>query len=952
MRSDTTVFRRTQVARAVITALCGTASLFIAQETLAQNQNLQRVEVTGSNIKRSDSETASPVQVITRDQIERTGKQTISEVLQALPFNNNGSVPTTFGNGFAAGGSGVSLRGFGANATLVLINGRRIAPYGLADDGQRNFADLSSIPLELVDRVEVLKDGASAIYGSDALAGVINIILRKEFNGFAASGSAGVSRYGDGKNERASLTGGMTRGDFSGYLNLEISHRDELRQTDRTGKRSFIGQSDLRSTLGYSPLATGLTQTRGYGPGRATATNPFPAPSPSPSGWAAPASGSFGAVTGPYAQLNGGACVPARTPVPSVGRPGCLWNIFDYEDIQPKEDKVNLFARGSLRLNANHEAYIEAGVFNSKVNTIYTPTSVSGTWVNPSTNSVVSNTNITMGPGHPDNPFPGSYSRLRYVTADLGGRNGDYNTVTGRVLMGLKGTVGTWDYDTGLLYTESDTKITRTGYVRQSVLLPALDGTGPYGYYRLGTNAGLNSPALMAALSPELNNKTKTSVTSIDARVSKELAQLAGGAMGIAIGGELRQEKLNSPPTPYTDVGDIIGLGYSSFKQSRNVSAVFAELVAPVTKTLELSAAARYDRYSDSDSVMTPKVGIKWQALNPLLLRASYAEGFRAPGAAESGNSSVSAFTSTIDPVRCPGGNGLPGSTPADCGAGASTSVFSIGNKGIKPEKSKSVNFGFLLEPSRNFNVAVDFWQIQRKNEIVGADAQAVLNNPSGYPGAVVVRDPGSEIAGPGTGALLSVSAPYENGPKTVTNGVDLDLRVRQPDAFANGVRLTGGLTASFINRFRRTLPDGTTLNYAGTYGPTALSSSAGMPRVVGSADMTAAAGPWSVTGRLNYVSGIRVIESREDPTCLASDNNGDDFNTKCRVPAFVTFDLFGSYKLNKNLELTGSVLNVFDRVAAFDPQASYGATFYNPSYSLAGVIGRYYQVGVKYRFQ
>ena len=115
---------------------------------------------------------------------------------------------------------------------------------------------------------------------------------------------------------------------------------------------------------------------------------------------------------------------------------------------------------------------------------------------------------------------------------------------------------------------------------------------------------------------------------------------------------------------------------------------------------------------------------------------------------------------------------------------------------------------------------------------------------------------------------------------------------------------------------------------------------------------MTAAAGPWSVTGRLNYVSGIRVIESREDPTCLASDNNGDDFNTKCRVPAFVTFDLFGSYKLNKNLELTGSVLNVFDRVAAFDPQASYGATFYNPSYSLAGVIGRYYQVGVKYRFQ
>src|SRR4051812_18009467 len=286
MRSGTTVFQRTQVARAVITALCGTASLFIAQETLAQ-QNLQRVEVTGSNIKRSDNETASPVQVITRDQIERTGKQTISDVLQALPFSNNGSVPTTFGNGFAAGGSGVSMRGLGANATLVLINGRRIAPYGLADDGQRNFADLSSIPLDLVDRVEVLKDGASAIYGSDALAGVINIILRKEFNGIAASATVGASRYGDDKNERASITGGLTRGDFSGYLNLEVSHQDALKITERTGKRDFIGVADLTSR-GYD-VDTGVTNVRGY------KLNPTTV-SASPTGWARAATGPFGAA--------------------------------------------------------------------------------------------------------------------------------------------------------------------------------------------------------------------------------------------------------------------------------------------------------------------------------------------------------------------------------------------------------------------------------------------------------------------------------------------------------------------------------------------------------------------------------------------------------------------------------------------------------------------------------
>ena len=143
---------------------------------------LDRIEVTGSNIPRTSTETASPVQVISRQEIDRTGKATVAEYLQTLTSDGAGSVPKTFGNGFAGGGAGVSLRGLGAGSTLVLLNGRRIAPYGLADDGQKVFTDLSTIPMEAVERVEVLKDGASAIYGSDAIAGVVNIILRQRFH--------------------------------------------------------------------------------------------------------------------------------------------------------------------------------------------------------------------------------------------------------------------------------------------------------------------------------------------------------------------------------------------------------------------------------------------------------------------------------------------------------------------------------------------------------------------------------------------------------------------------------------------------------------------------------------------------------------------------------------------------------------------------------------------------
>lgn len=389
-------------------------------------------------------------------------------------------------------------------------------------------------------------------------------------------------------------------------------------------------------------------------------------------------------------------------------------------------------------------------------------------------------------------------------------------------------------------------------------------------------------------------------------------------------------------------------MGYSAFNQSRNVFAAYAEVNAPVTKTLELSAAVRNDHYSDWGNAFTPKIGAKWQVAAPFVIRGTYAQGFRAPGAAESGNSSSAGYTSYIDPIRCPGGNPVPGANPGlDCGGGQAV-AFSIGNKGIKPEKSDSYNLGFIFEPNKQWNMAVDVWQIVRKNEIIGTDVQAVLNNPTGYPAARIIRDTTTELPGiPNSGTLLTVMAPYENGPRTKTRGVDFDLQYRG-EAMSNGVRLSAGLNVSLIDKFSRTMPDGTVYNYAGTYGPTALSSSAGMPRTRSVFSLTAEKGAWSLTGRVNYTSGIRLIESQEDPTCLAVDSDGNDV---CKVGDVTTLDLFGRYKVNKNLEITGSILNLLDRVGSFDPQASYGLTRYNPTYNLYGAVGRYYSIAVKYKF-
>ena len=380
------------------------------------------------------------------------------------------------------------------------------------------------------------------------------------------------------------------------------------------------------------------------------------------------------------------------------------------------------------------------------------------------------------------------------------------------------------------------------------------------------------------------------------------------------------------------------------------MTAAYAELIAPVTKSVELSAALRNDRYSDWGNALTPKVGAKWKAADAVVFRGSYAEGFRAPGAGESGKSQVSAYTYVTDPVRCPAGAVLTGGLPTDCST-QQVVAFSSGNPNIKPETSKSWNWGVVLEPSKSMNVSIDFWRIERSNEILGVDPQLVLNNPAGYASAQIVRDLTNGIPGvANSGSILAVLAPYANGQSTKTNGVDIDMRYRFP-TLDNGIKLSGRLDISHISNFDRVNEDGSVSRYAGTYGPTALSSSAGMPKNRAVMDLTAQSGNWTTTGRINYTGPIKQLESLDDTTCLQIYLSGQSFYPTCTVPSFITFDVFGRYQYDKNLEFSASVQNLFDTLPAYDKVASYGATGYNPSYSQIGAIGRYFRAGVKYKF-
>lgn len=921
------MLKKTKLSTGLMVA-CGGVLLSAGPSALAQSsdaQQLERVTVTGSNIKRTDTETASPVQVITRQDIDRTGKQSIQEILRDVTANGQGSIPTSFSNGFASGSAAISLRGLGVNSTLVLVNGRRMTTYGLADDGTRNFVDLNSLPLDAVERVEVLKDGGSAIYGSDAVGGVVNIILRKNYQGATFGGTYGQTGHSDGQTGRAFGTYGFGNIDtdkYNVFVNLEASQQNNIWSKNR----GFIGQQDLTS-MGFYDTTNGANRPWfGLGP---SVNSPY------------------GVIRDPVtnARVNVIPCDPSlKDPVTHL----CRYNRLTEQEVQPNIARFNVFSRGTLQISPSLLAYMELGWFNTK-------TSANGTTggnndggvFNPADpfNPLVVHPQMNLPANHPDNPF-GVDRTLGYAPNELGGRDQTTQNQVLRLVQGFQGTTaGGWDYDAGWAWIKERLENTNTGFINYNVMQDALNN----GTYRLNS-PNTTSPAVLAAVSPALRNTPESEIKLVDFKASRELMPLEGGSLGLALGGEARWESANNPPVPGTDTSSIVGLGYSAFNANRRVLAMFGELTAPVKKWLELSAAVRVDNYSDFGGTTNPKLGFKLKPIDTLAIRGTYAEAFRAPGPAETGGSSFG-FT-TIG-------------------------ILSQGSPTIKPETAKSYTLGLVWEPVVGSSATVDFWRIERKNEIVQADPASIL--PPGFsqtappltklPGAI----PNSFIYYDSTGQLGSVSGFYQNAAKTTTDGVDVELRHRL--RFAENGNLTGTVYWTHTREFKRTDAQGNTFDYAGTQGPIVLSAGAGTPQDRATGSLTWDRGPFAITGNVNYIAPMRLVDHKgeqavsngdgtvtDNTNGLIYNNNGDlncaTFDTAgnpyngCKVASFTTFDLFGRWNPSKNWELNASIQNLFDKKAPFDAYLvnSYVIN-YNQTWHQSGAVGRFFTVGAKYTF-
>ncbi|MCC7632799.1 TonB-dependent receptor [Stenotrophomonas rhizophila] len=931
---------RSTLAHSISTVLAGgtllLAGTLASSTALAQEQatNLDRITVTGSNIPRTNTETPSPVQVITRQEIDRTGKSTVAEYLQTLTADGSGSIPKTFGNGFAGGGAGISLRGLGAGSTLVLLNGRRMATYGLADDGQKVFTDLSTIPLDAVERIDVLKDGASAIYGSDAIAGVVNIILRGDFQGAILRGSYGTSGDGDGNAKKATLTAGtgdLNTDGWNAFFSLDVGKTDAIKISDRKN-RKWIGTGDLRP-WGYGNNAQFLGgaflsgRTRGgVGPNGAVyddrnvdEDNPA---------FLVALPGCAGLTT-----------IPGQTEATAQAQ-GCLWDPNQlYRDLTPEEKYVNVFGRASFAFGEGGEIYTEIGYSKKETTFSNTPSGVSGGWGYPGgpVNANSGDGATVLGPDHPDNPIPGQASRLRYSAWDVGPRVTNNTNEFNRFLVGVKGNWGDWSYDTAFLHSGTDLVNKRSGFLNYDAVRCALGNPAcPGGVWRIGDNAGLNSQALYDYISPNISARAKSSLDMFDFTVSRSLMDLKGGPLGLALGTEWRKTSNSLTPQTFTDQGDIIGLGYSAYDGTQNVYAGYAELSAPVLEQLELSAALRYDKYESGEGKATPKLGVKWSPADWVALRASYAEGFRAPNPAENGDGGLAAFSNAADPVRCPGGTPAPGATGDDCGA-LPVAIITRPNKDLKPEESKSYSFGVVLQPTSTTSLTVDAWQIKRTNEIAQGDTGEAIAAGN------VLRDNNLLNGVPGTGSILAVNTQYINAASTRVRGIDTDIR--QTFDIGPG-QLQMDLQWSHVLKFERTDAD-VTRDYAGTHGNCDVTNCIGTPKDRVNFGTTWKQGNWSVSGIVNYISKMENKDFRgPDGEYQFAYADGTDVT---KIASFTTFDLSGRWNVTEAFELNASVQNAFDRIAPLDP-TTYGGVNYNPLH-FSGAIGRYFTVGAKYTF-
>ncbi|MBO9686525.1 MAG: TonB-dependent receptor [Mitsuaria chitosanitabida] len=924
--------QRSKIAFAAALALGTLAGAASAQQ--ASPQQIERVEITGSRIRQVDSETAQPVEKITAEAIQRTGLVTLGDVLNQLtsagtPDFSKGSVLTS---NREQGGQYINLRNLGSQRLLVLLNGKR---WTQSVDG---YTDISTIPSALVDHIDVLKDGASSIYGSDAIAGVVNVVLKKSLDGGKLSLYYGANEKGDGQAQDASLAYGISSDKGSLMFSVNVNKTDPVWAKDRAITAASYGPDPDRfsSSFGTGPWG----RIRQVGPkGTAVGFNQYLN------------------HTGTY--LGEGTGSASNNPANYHTYAGALNDTFNSTSqmmFQGENEQKSFFVKGNLditpdiRFNSTamfSERKSVGQVAGYPLNSLSQPNFPvyvdKDSYYNPYGNQVA-------GAGNGQNLFfyrrtvevPRVTSNTNRTTHLDAGLEGDFS------LLG-----NPWTWDVGVNFSKQDGTVLSTGNLNLQHLKAAL---GPSfknadGVVQCGTAASpipltqctpfdilggpsASTPAAIDYVMAKLNSQYGSTTKSATANVSGELFKLPAGAVGIAAGFEYRTQEGYDLPDELAHSGLSTDLAGNATRGNYNVKEAYAELNVPLLKKvpmaelLSLNLASRYSDYSNFGNTTNSKVSFMWKPITDVLARGTWAQGFRAPPVGNTFGGGQQSFDSYLDP--CDTANGAAktdaavlarcnaGGTPAGyrqtvqsgafVGGGGGQGIYpfnaSLGNGGLTPEKATTKTLGVVYNPSwlAGLETGLDWYNVKVKNAISAYSAGDILNRCY----VQGISSFCSSITRDAAGMVATLSRGYANLAELETAGLDLSVNYRFKTSYGQFYVRT---ETSFVTKYRRQdQPGADFVSYLGEYG---------YNRVKSNLSLTWNNGPWTATWGTRYYSKVKdqCWDSENEPQTCTNPAGSASWGTGYNVQSALFYhDLSVGYTTPWKGQIMVGANNVLDK--------------------------------------
>ena len=855
-----------------------------AQDT--GGQPIQRVEVTGSSIKRLAAETSLPITTIRAADFAKQGLTTAQDVLNTIPMNQTQTVSSSAVGSGSGGRSSADLRGLGGDKTLVLLNGRRLANHPYFAD----TVDLNIIPIAALERVEVLRDGASAIYGTDAIGGVINFITKRSVKGNALTIEGYEPlRRGGGSEQRVNLSGGwgeLNRDGYSMFGVLDYHQQSALRSVDRSFSRTGVRPERGMNEISRTTFPANFFSANGI------AGNPYFA----------------------------SGCRPPDT-APATDEPVCEFDFTQYVDNIPKTRQYSAMGKFNRQLTPDHLASLELVFGRSTTEARVAP-------------PPLSNIGLTMTRASPYYPgagivpaFPGLTGEnldISWRPTETGGRINFDTSSTVRLLASMEGTFAGWDYNAGISHSLGRARsIFDAGYVIDQRII---DGVGagilnPFGPQSPEGAAFLQNSLLLGEyLHARINS------SAIDARASRELMSLPAGPLGFALGAEFRRDRAKyfvnralasqASSSGSADAQDQSG--------QRSIAAIFSELNVPVIKDLELNFAARYDHYSDVGGSFNPKVALRYQPTRQLLVRSSFNKGFRAPTLFDLFGPQTTTNSSDTynDPLLCPGGTPVPGANP-NIVCDQQQNIRGGGNPDLQPERSRTWSVGAVFEPLPALTVSADYWDIKLKDQISQLAEQTIFADFPRYRDLFVYDASGTRL-----NYVLDITS---NLGEVRTRGLDLSVLYRLPrNPWGN---FSVSLDGTYVNKYEyQNERGGSFTQNAGRY-----------------ADATPVF-RWRHNLLLTMVRGDYTFNLSNRYMSHYVDQNTsvapEFFNN---VGHYSTWSLSTTFTGNKLFELTAGIKNLFDEEPPFTNQVTNFQLGYDPRYT--DPLGRTVYARLTYKF-